>query len=73
MNLSDITIGMQVKKLSTGGLTGLYVKEPTYTVVRINEYGCVEYANPRGKHWECRPDWLVPADTPSGPIEERGQ
>lgn len=68
MKIEDIAVGMKVKKITGGGPTGEYIKEPTYTVTDINEYGDVEYTVKGGKRWACHPSYLVPGDTPSGPI-----
>ena len=59
---------MKVRKRTCGGSTGSYVKEPLYTVIGFDDYGSVEYTVKGGKRWSCHPDWLVPCDTPPGPI-----
>lgn len=68
MTREELTLGMKVRKLSTGGPTGMYVKEPVYTVTLINEYGDAEYTVKGGKLWTCHPSWLVSASTQPGPI-----
>jgi hypothetical protein len=66
LKLSDITIGMKVRRtISVLGIDGSVtetVKEPIYTVTDINEYGDVEFTVKGGKHWACHPSYLVAAE-----------
>ena len=73
MTRDEIKIGMQVKKLTSGGPTGSYIKEPTYIITEIYSTETVEYTVKGGKRWTCHCSWLVPANTPSGPVEAVAQ